>query len=398
MNPDFSPKTQDKTHTPLFPGKPALHTPEEPGTTGKTRAAMAACLSELTRPTRRANPLLPMVVKWNGGGGSISRATAEKRVRLVKRWAEWLAGERHRTWWDEVKGEEARAYLAGVGAAHGANLRNTTLCAIRLFLRWATGGGAAEPSEPKRGATLTPDDLTRSLTPAECEQLCAAGGPVEMRLAVLLGYKSGCRAGETASLEIGSINALKSTAAITGKGGRQRIIHLSADTMQLIAVWLKSGRRKHATPHSPQTLLLTRDGIALQNDTVNQWVQAQAHRAGLTRHITSHMLRHSFATRLLEARVEFEIILRLLGHANSAITRRYTHLSPEFLRAAVEKAHDGWKKQPAARCIIPAPNGAAKLDAAAQSGFPLANASPTPPPQPLRCDASEAAARPEESP
>jgi integrase/recombinase XerD len=102
---------------------------------------------------------------------------------------------------------------------------------------------------------------------------------------------------------------------------------------------LKGGRPKLVTPRSPGTVFLTRRGTPFAPVTLWLRIKQRVRRAGISRNITPHMLRHSFATHLLENGADLRVIQELLGHANISTTEVYTHVAGSRLAEVHRKFH-----------------------------------------------------------
>ena len=174
-----------------------------------------------------------------------------------------------------------------------------------------------------------------------------------------LGIYSGCRVAETASVPM--TDGTADTLTITGKGGKRRVIYIAPQTQKLIKEWVS---QRSAGAHCT-TLLCNRHGNPASPADIAGWVVTQAERAGIARRVTSHMLRHTFASRLLEAGCQYEVISRLLGHSSASVTRRYTHLSADYMRNTIASAYWDADAENADPSRAPASERAARREDAA---------------------------------
>jgi integrase/recombinase XerD len=205
--------------------------------------------------------------------------------------------------------------------------------AIRTYYGFLVGEGrvAEDPSDrletPRRGRTL-PD----TLTVREVEALLAAPGiddPLGWRDRTLLelAYGAGMRVSEVCGLGLRDLLLTEGLVRILGKGGKQRLVPIGRATIALDHG--KSGGR----------VLLNARGEALSR--VGAWgiVKRATQRAGITKRVTPHTLRHSFATHLLEGGADLRAVQEMLGHADLSTTQIYTHVDREYLRSVHKQYH-----------------------------------------------------------
>jgi integrase/recombinase XerD len=126
---------------------------------------------------------------------------------------------------------------------------------------------------------------------------------------------------------------------VVGKGNKERVVPVGSKAVEAIKRYLEVGRPKLVTPKSPANLFLTKRGTPFAAVTLWLRVKRRARLAGADRNVTPHMLRHSFATHLLEHGADLRVIQELLGHANIGTTEIYTHVSGGRLRELHRKFH-----------------------------------------------------------
>ncbi len=122
-----------------------------------------------------------------------------------------------------------------------------------------------------------------------------------------------------------------------GKGNKERMVLIGAPAEQALRRYLSQGRPKLATDDDP-ALFLNRDGNRLSGRSVQQIVRRHALRAGLDERVHPHLLRHSFATHLLDGGAELRVVQELLGHASASTTQIYTHVTEEQARRVYTQA------------------------------------------------------------
>jgi tyrosine recombinase XerC len=220
--------------------------------------------------------------------------------------------------------------------------------ALRAFFKWARRAGLIT-IDPTRGlfAPKQQRKLPKFLRTAEIDALMAAPdeSPAGLRDRALLEllYASGIRAGEVVKLTCGDIDLDAGEIRIReGKGGKDRIALLGKAAVECIQDYLAHGRpalaaRNTETSH-PQ-LLLNKYGRSLSDRGVRRTFDKYVSAVGARLKITPHVLRHSFATHLLENGADLRSVQELLGHANLATTQIYTHVTTERLKQVYDGAH-----------------------------------------------------------
>jgi integrase/recombinase XerD len=185
--------------------------------------------------------------------------------------------------------------------------------------------------------------LLRPPAPATPAALCD--------VAVLeLAYASGLRLAELCAARLEHLHLDAGFITVIGKGNQERLVPVGARARAALARYLGAGRPALVRPRTPANVFLTARGTAFAPATLWRRIRRHAARAGLTRPVTPHMLRHSFATHLLEGGADLRVIQELLGHASLATTEIYTHVAPRRLREVHRQFHPRERedrKQPA---------------------------------------------------
>ena len=114
---------------------------------------------------------------------------------------------------------------------------------------------------------------------------------------------------------------------------------IGSEALKRLRVYLEQARPKLVRPHTPATLFLTNRGRAFRRETLWKMVSASAKRAGISKHVSPHMLRHSFATHLLENGADLRVIQEMLGHADISTTQVYTHVDSQRLKSVHYQFH-----------------------------------------------------------
>lgn len=219
------------------------------------------------------------------------------------------------------------------------------VAALRAFYRFAEAekhlpvNVAEHLSLPRRWQRLP-----KSLTGAEIETLLRPGQPVTPQSlcddAILeLAYASGLRRSELCGLRLEQLHLDAGFLNVIGKGNKERVVPVGRQAITTLNRYLTEGRPKLVKPRSPANVFLTRRGTAFASITLWARIKRRVRQSGVTRNITPHMLRHSFATHLLEHGADLRVIQELLGHATISTTERYTHVSGHRLREVHRQYH-----------------------------------------------------------
>ncbi|MGZ4510982.1 MAG: site-specific tyrosine recombinase XerD [Mycobacterium sp.] len=224
------------------------------------------------------------------------------------------------------------------------------LIAVRGLHRFAAAEGLAEldvaravrPPTPGRRLpkSLTIDQVLALLEGAGGDS--ASDGPLTLRNRTLLEllYSTGARISEAVGLDVDDIDTRARSVLLRGKGGKQRLVPIGRPAVQALDAYLVRGRpdlarRGRGTP----AIFLNVRGGRLSRQSAWQVLQDAAERAGITSGVSPHMLRHSFATHLLEGGADVRVVQELLGHASVTTTQIYTMVTVHALREVWAGAH-----------------------------------------------------------
>jgi integrase/recombinase XerD len=186
--------------------------------------------------------------------------------------------------------------------------------------------------------------LPKALSDAEVERLLVPATPVTPSSlcdqAVLeLAYASGLRLAELRGLRLEQLHLEAGFISVIGKGNKERVVPVGRKAVAALQQYLEAGRPKLVTPKSPAAVFLTQRGTPFAHVTLWKRITDRAKRSGIERNVTPHMLRHSFATHLLEHGADLRVIQEMLGHASISTTEIYTHVSGSRLREVHRKFH-----------------------------------------------------------
>jgi integrase/recombinase XerC len=223
------------------------------------------------------------------------------------------------------------------------------LSAWRAFFRFLRDRDATLRADPCAGlrAPKSPRRLPSALSPEEAARLVTItdDDPLALRDRALfeLAYSSGLRLAELASLDAGPLDVGSGEVRVLGKGAKERIVPVGAAAREALTAWLAI-RGALAAPGEP-ALFVGRQGARLSPRAVQKRLAEWAVRQGLDRHVHPHMLRHSFASHVLQSSGDLRAVQEMLGHASIASTQVYTHLDFQALAKVYDAAHPRAKRK-----------------------------------------------------
>ena len=249
--------------------------------------------------------------------------------------------------------EEIESYLADLRAAgrSGSTLARR-LAALRSFFRHPTLIGAREDNPAAAiAAPRRTRPLPRTLSPGEVERLIEAAAGTTPRAfrdgaLVELLYGAGLRVSEAVGLERAAVDLDERLVRCTGKGGKERVVPIGRRAAEALRRYLARGRPFLDRRHRPELFLNSRGG-GLTRAGAFLILRTLAQRAGLEpSRVHPHLLRHSFATHLLEGGADLRSVQEMLGHADLATTELYTHVTDKRRRDAYFDAHPHARRRP----------------------------------------------------
>jgi integrase/recombinase XerD len=275
--------------------------------------------------------LLNKFVDWAGGQG----ITDWKQVEL-KHLTEFLQHERERSLAHQPKESARRLSTESV---------YLEIAALRAFYRFAENekflpvNATEHLSLPRRWKRLP-----KSLTSREIEKLLAPEKPETPRglcdQAILeLAYASGLRLAELRALRLEQLHLEAGFINVIGKGNKERVVPVGKKAVEALTRYIETGRPKLVNQRSPANVFLTKRGTPFAAVTLWLRIKQRVRRSGISRNVTPHMLRHSFATHLLEHGADLRVIQELLGHSSISTTEVYTHVTGNRLRETHRKFH-----------------------------------------------------------
>lgn len=219
------------------------------------------------------------------------------------------------------------------------------IAALRAFYRFAESEGflpanvAENLSLPRRWQRLPKalsneniQRLLRPIAPQTPSSLCD-------QAIIELAYAAGLRLSELRHLRLEQLQLDGCFLTVIGKGNKERVVPMGRPAVAALQRYLESGRPRLVTKKSPANVFLTRRGTPFAHVTLWGRIKRRARLAGVKDPVTPHMLRHSFATHLLEHGADLRVIQELLGHASISTTEIYTHIAPNRLREVHRQFH-----------------------------------------------------------
>ncbi|MDD5460285.1 MAG: tyrosine recombinase XerC [Methylococcales bacterium] len=252
--------------------------------------------------------------------------------------------------WTDLKQSDIRGHIA---SRHRQGISSKSLqrelSAIRNFYNFLLKNRLAD-SNPAQyiKAPKQARKLPKTLDVDQVNGLLEAGtsSTLEIRdLAMFeLFYSSGLRLSELAALNIADVDLPDNSLIVrTGKGGKSRILPIGSKAATAIGNWLPHRLKNIAASES--ALFVSIRGTRLGQRSIELRLKQWCKRKGITEHIHPHMLRHSFASHLLESSQDLRAVQELLGHSNISTTQIYTHLDFQHLADVYDKAHPRAKKK-----------------------------------------------------
>ena len=247
---------------------------------------------------------------------------------------------------EDIGTEELAGFLhtRRAGGLKASSLRITTVH-LKVFFRWLAGNGRLpmDPAEPliaPRPEQHLPETMNRAVVEMLLESIDTAARLGSRDAAILeLFYSSGLRLSELCQLRLEQYDAEESFLRVTGKGNKTRIVPVGGKAKAALEVYLAVERRDLVKGRTGSEVFLSVRGGALSPDRVRQIVKQRAAEAGIDLKVYPHLLRHSFATHLLEGGADLRVIQELLGHADISTTQIYTHVDGSRLKSIHKRFH-----------------------------------------------------------
>ncbi len=256
--------------------------------------------------------------------------------------------------WAEFQRPHLEAWIGALRES-GLSVRSVQrhLSSVRRFYDWLARSNEAG-HHPANGYQLkrVRQDLPQVLDVDLMKQLLDAPPPEEARAALLwtrdraileLFYSSGLRLAELGQVRLTDIDLRDALVTVVGKGRKTRVLPVGRMARQAIADWLHV-RPEFVRADGENWLFLSQQGRRLSERSIQARLVHQAERVGLDRRLYPHLLRHSFASHLLESSHDLRAVQELLGHSDIRATQIYTHLDFQHLASVYDQAHPRARK------------------------------------------------------
>jgi integrase/recombinase XerC len=262
---------------------------------------------------------------------------------LKKYFPQWAGGSGVR--WEMLPPFALRSYLS---RAHG-RLKATSLArriaALRSFFAFLTKQGTIKKNVAlELSAPRLPKSLPQFLDVDEAFRLMDAPqgsdfAAVRDKAILEIFYSSGLRIGELSTLKRASVDLQEGMARVQGKGGKERLIPIGRRAVEALQKYSALRSSRTAKAGHEDYLFLGNQGRRIHPSVIAKRLQAFCVKAGLGKKVTPHVLRHTFATHLMNGGADLRGIQELLGHASLSTTQKYTHINLDKLMDVYDKAH-----------------------------------------------------------
>ena len=274
----------------------------------------------------------------------LARNSLDAYARDLRRFLQAMH-KRGRTDTDSVGRDDLVFYLEALAKAGlCAASRGRSLSAVRGLFRFLVEEGTltATPVVDLRPGRRTRPIPTQLAVEDMLRLLDAACGPGPLMLrdrAMLeIAYGCGLRVSELVGLDVAAVNVSQGYLTVIGKGGKERAVPLGRAALEALRCYLKEARPTFSRRRTVAALFLGRNGRRLTRQAFWKRLNLHANAAGLS-HVSPHVLRHSFATHLLEGGADLRSVQAMLGHADITTTQIYTHVATRRLREIHQRHH-----------------------------------------------------------
>jgi len=253
----------------------------------------------------------------------------------------------------DVAGLSSRELRRFLATLHGRGMSGRSLARAlsswRSLYRFLQDRDRRVTTNPCAGlkAPKAARKLPSALSPDEAVRLVEIRGddPLAVRDRALfeLAYSSGLRLAELAGADVERLDLVTGEIRVWGKGAKERIVPVGAAAVAAVRAWLPV--RARIADADPEALFVGRSGKRITRRAIERRLAQWSVKQGLARHVHPHMLRHSFASHVLQSSGDLRAVQEMLGHASIASTQVYTHLDFQYLAKAYDAAHPRAKRR-----------------------------------------------------
>jgi len=232
-----------------------------------------------------------------------------------------------------------RAYMMHMHNQYARSSINRKLSAIKGFFDFVRRETGLETNPFAHVRSLKRQDvLPRFLSPDEAVDMIEATEKLRDQAILELLYSTGIRVGEIEGMDCSDVDPTSGFIRVLGKGSKQRMVPVGEHALNAIGAYLRTrGINDPIYVNAP--LFLNKYGTRLTSRSIRRIVGRWSRHVSIDRTVSPHVLRHSFATHLLDAGADLRSIQEMLGHVSLSTTQRYTHLSVDKLMEVYDKAH-----------------------------------------------------------
>ena len=246
---------------------------------------------------------------------------------------------------EELSGEDLSAFIAQQATAISKRSQSRLISALKSFFGFMEIEGRIQVNPAD---TIDPPKISRHipvvLSVEEIDRIMNSvdlSEPEGQRNRAILEvlYSCGLRVSELISLRISDLFFDESFIRVIGKGDKQRLVPIGEPAMQAVEMYLSQSRRAYVSKKAEDILFLNRRGGKLSRQMIFLMIKSQCEKAGITKEISPHTFRHSFATHLVENGADLRAVQQMLGHESIITTEIYTHIDSRKWQDGIIKYH-----------------------------------------------------------
>ena len=248
--------------------------------------------------------------------------------------------------WNDMGADELAGFLSEQKKAGlGVSSLRIMIVHLKVFFRHLASKGLiqadyAEPLLSPRGEEHLPETLNEKYVSNLLESIDTSLRLGRRDRAILeLFYASGLRLSELCGAKLENLDLTEGFIRVTGKGGKTRLVPVGGEARAAIENYLKNERPELVKSKTSSWIFLSVRGGRLSPERAREIVKQRAAAAGIAQNVYPHLLRHSFATHLLQNGADLRVIQDMLGHADIATTQIYTHVDQKGLKSIHQKFH-----------------------------------------------------------